>query len=270
MQRAVFYYCGKVFCLRGGEEQRGLKLSQLQRSTEGDGCYRYVENGSKNTSGTDTTIGNKIAPVYALPAEKSTCCLVYLLDTYIAKFHPKPKREFFFYIRPVSKHPTSPASPWYENSLVGKEKLRTFLSAMCKEAGICEQKTNHSLRATGTTAMFNASVPEKMIREVTGHRSSALHLYERPTLKQQKDVTSVLMRSNDMENQPVTLESHVDHRTSSVGAVQQAKLCPSPSAIGAMILGLTNCSISITPQNLIVNLHSAQQEQVVKGDEETQ
>ena len=113
--------------------------------------------------------------------------------------------------------------------------------------------------------MFNASIPEKMIREVTGHRSSALHLYERPTLKQQKDVTSVLMRSSDMENQPVTLESHVDHHTS-----QQAKLCPPPSAIGAMISGLTNCSISITPQNLIVNLHSAQQEQVVKRDGETQ
>ena len=126
---------------------------------------------------------------------------------------------------------------------------------MCKEAGICEQKTNHSLRATGTTAMFNASVPEKMIREVTGHRSSALHLYERPTLKQQKDVTSVLMSSNDMEKQPVTLESHVDHHTSSVGAVQEAKLCPPPSAIGAMFSGLTNCSISITPQNFIVNLH---------------
>ena len=44
----------------------------------------------------------------------------------------------------------------------------------------------HSLRATGTTAMFNASVPEKLIREVTGHRLSALHLYERPSLEQQK------------------------------------------------------------------------------------
>ena len=43
-------------------------------------------------------------------------------------------------------------------------------------------------------------VPEKMIREVTGHRSSALHLYECPTLKQQKDVTSVLMSSNEKEN----------------------------------------------------------------------
>lgn len=29
--RAVFYYCGKCFCLRGGEEHRNLSLSQLER-----------------------------------------------------------------------------------------------------------------------------------------------------------------------------------------------------------------------------------------------
>ena len=101
--------------------------------------------------------------------QRSVLAVLYIFWILISqKFHPKPKRDFFFYVRPVSKHPTSPASPWYENSPVGKEKLRTFLSAMCKEAGICEQKTNHSLRATGTTAMFNASTHEKMIREVTG------------------------------------------------------------------------------------------------------
>ena len=72
------------------------------------------------------------------------------------------------------------------------------------------------------------------------------------------------MMSNEKENEP-PINTHVDHHTSNVGAVQQAKTCPPPSAIGAMFSGLTNCSISITPQNLIVNLHSAQQEQVVEG-----
>ena len=42
---------------------------------------------------------------------------------------------------------------------------------MCKEAGIQEKKTNHTLRAIGATALFNAGVPEKLIRDVTGHRS---------------------------------------------------------------------------------------------------
>jgi len=46
---------------------------------------------------------------------------------------------------------------------------------MRKEAGL-NGKTNHSLRATGATAMFKANVPEKMIRGVTGHQSNALKL----------------------------------------------------------------------------------------------
>ena len=83
-----------------------------------------------------------------------------------------------------------------------------------------------------------------MIREVTGHRSSVSHIYEHPKIKQQKDVSSVFMSSNDKKNHPVTL---TDQRT----------------------VGVNNGSISNTPQNLIVYFHSAQQEQqVVKGDAE--
>ena len=44
--RAVFFYNGKLFCLRGGEEHRNLKLSQLKRTGEG---YIYTENASKNS-----------------------------------------------------------------------------------------------------------------------------------------------------------------------------------------------------------------------------
>ena len=35
---------------------------------------------------------------------------------------------------------------------------------------------NHSLRAMGASAMFNANVPEKLIRAVTGHQSNALNM----------------------------------------------------------------------------------------------
>ena len=80
-----------------------------------------------------------------------------------------------FCLRPVSNTPLDPSAYWYEAAPVGKEKLRKFLSCMCDEDGINSKKTNHSLRATGTTAMFNANVPEKIIREVTGHTSNALN-----------------------------------------------------------------------------------------------
>ena len=53
---------------------------------------------------------------------------------------------------------------------------------MCKETGI-HRKTNHSLYATGASAMLNANVLEKLIRVVAGNQSSALNLYEQPTGK---------------------------------------------------------------------------------------
>ena len=52
------------------------------------------------------------------------------------------------------------------------------------QAGL-ETRTNHSLRATAATALFQADVPEKVIQERTGHRSlDALRKYERSTERQ--------------------------------------------------------------------------------------
>ena len=53
---AAFFHNQKNFCLRGGEEQRGLKFSQLKRSVatvngEPKVYYEYTEHGSKNRSG---------------------------------------------------------------------------------------------------------------------------------------------------------------------------------------------------------------------------
>ena len=77
-----FFYLGKAFCLRGGEEKRNLKPSQATQLLEPD-CYDNVENGQ---SGVNAREKNKIVPVYA---NHSACprCLAYLLYTYFSKFH---------------------------------------------------------------------------------------------------------------------------------------------------------------------------------------
>ena len=41
--------------------------------------------------------------------------------------------------------------------------------------------------------LFNAGAPEKLIRGVTGHRSNALQLYQRPTTEQLQKTSVVLM-----------------------------------------------------------------------------
>ena len=66
---------------------------------------------------------------------------------------------------------------------------------MCDDAWI-PRKTNHSLRATGTTTLFQSNVPENIIQKTTGHRStSALRMYECISAEQHQAVPRVMMSS---------------------------------------------------------------------------
>ena len=72
---------------------------------------------------------------------------------------------------------------------------------MCNEAGIVG-KTNHSLRASGATTLFQNSVPEKIIQKVTGHRSlEALRDYENVSVEQHEQVSKILMTNSTTLNQ---------------------------------------------------------------------
>ncbi len=61
-------------------------------------------------------------------------------------------------------------------------------------------KTNHSMRASGATAMFQNSVPERIIQSVTGHRSvESLRAYERVSTAQHTEVSKIMMNSHSAE-----------------------------------------------------------------------
>ena len=259
--RAVFFYNGKTFCLRGGMEQRHLKRSQFVRSHDPD-CYTYVENGSKNHSGINTKEANKIVPVFACPEAKPHC-LVYLLDVYFEKWPKQAVERDFFYLRP-KKNPSE--SVWYDCSPVGRDTLKRFTEKMCVEAGISSKKTNHSLRATGASALFNAGVPEKLIRDVTGHHSNVLEVYQRPSVEQRQKVSKVLVQgakefsSSDKENVSVSASS-----TPLVPgpSTSQAARLPGSTVMGSMF---NNCTVTISPQNFIINNYVGKQETEVDVD----
>ena len=79
LQRTVFFYIGKICCLRG-EEQRLIKSSQFRCSPCGS-HYTCTENGSKNWSGgiNQINVANKVVNIVAVP-ENCPHCAVYLLD----------------------------------------------------------------------------------------------------------------------------------------------------------------------------------------------
>lgn len=180
--RASFLTVGLHFSLRGGQEHRDLKVSQLRRvpasGYDDNTYYVYIENGSKNYQGRFSETGqqNKVVKAFAQPQSKR--CPVKILDKYIAKLPPGCKT---FYMQPLASCPVDPEKPWFKNVPVGVNPLRNMMPKISELAGL-SRYTNHSLRATSATRMFNAGVPEKIVAEVTGHKSlGALRQYERTT-----------------------------------------------------------------------------------------
>ena len=97
-------------------------------------------------------------------------------------------------MRPLLSVPAKADLPWFTSTQVGQNELNKMVQRMCQEAGVAGKKTNHSLRATGASQLFQANVPEKIIQQRTGHRSlEALRQYERTTSEQHQAVTQVQM-----------------------------------------------------------------------------
>ena len=108
-----------------------------------------------------------IKKVYVYPAENVMRCPVRLVKKYV-RLLPESKRCSKMYLR-VKKVPT--ACTWYCDQPYGINKIKTTVKVLCKEAGLEGKFTNHSLRATCASRMFDKNVPEQIIKETTGHRS---------------------------------------------------------------------------------------------------
>ena len=196
----VFFYNGKCFCLRGGQEHRELKLSQLQRC-RGPDKYLYSENSSKNRKGglSEIRLEHKTVSTFANP-EAGNRCHVFLLDLYLSKLPQEAFKKDIFYCRPNQSKPTDSTSPWFCAVPIGRNQLSKMVQTMCEEAGVLGHKTNHSLRViiSGASILFDAGVPVRIIQARTGHRSlDALRLYERITDKQNFQVSKTLSGQED-------------------------------------------------------------------------
>ena len=192
LQRAVFFYVGKICCLRGGEEQHTLKPSQFQRFTNPD-RYIYTEHGSKNRNGGfyQLHVENKSVSIFKNDSAGERC-LVTLLDSYLQKLPQAALKNDTFYCRSLVKYTND--NIWYSHQPRGKNYLANMVKNMFKDAKIDGEYTNHSLRASGASEMFVSHVPEKVIQGFTGHRSlKALRQYEKVSTVQKQAANNILM-----------------------------------------------------------------------------
>lgn len=186
----VFFFNGQNFCLRGVGEHFNLRFTQIQHATNPE-RYIYREFGSKNHPGgiNDTSAGK----VVSIVATGGRNCHVNILNFYLSKV-PQHVRDSGgkFYLSPLPFTPTG-NRPWFYEDPLSFRKLQSLVKKMCEDADVQGNFTNHSLRATGATLLFDAGVPELIVQKRTGHRSlDALRTYERITPKQEMAVAQIL------------------------------------------------------------------------------
>ena len=113
-----------------------------------------------------STLKNKTVKPFVLPGNDR--CVVKLLDTYLSLL---PLDASYMYMQAKYKAPPSPFVSSFAKQRVEINVLKNILLDVSEKSGIQVRYTNHSLRATAITQMFNSQVNEKIIAKTSGHKA---------------------------------------------------------------------------------------------------
>ncbi|CAG2235086.1 unnamed protein product [Mytilus edulis] len=104
-------------------------------------------------------------------------------------FSPANGGKDCFYLTPL-KHIKD--GQWYSNNPIGHNTLQGTVKRLCTSIGLTGKRTNHSLRASAATRLYNAGIEEQRVAETTGHRSNAVRVYKRTSADQQIEASNIL------------------------------------------------------------------------------
>lgn len=191
--RAAFYLIGVNFGLRGGKEHRDLRASNLSfhKDSEGYSYVQYQQHVSKTNQGglRHRKIEPHVARAYA--NTDSERCPVRILQLYMEKCPPEMLQKGF-YLKPLPE--PRKAGPWFCKVPIGIHTLEKMVCEIMKEANINGRYTNHSLRVTTVTRLFQEGLDTTLIMKQTGHRSETVATYKRVNDDQLRGVSSVLQQ----------------------------------------------------------------------------
>ena len=189
----LVYYIGLYFAIRGGEHrQLRFKPSQLElvEPANASPYLVFTEFVSKTNQG--GLLHRKKQPkqvTHHVNVESSDRCLVRMFKLYNSRC-PADRPDDAFYLRPLSR---PKGDVWYQRSPVGHNTLGSTIPRLFKAAGISGHFTNHSLRATSATRMFDAGLDEQLIMSCTGHSSTGgVRSYKRVTEQLQEKTSKIL------------------------------------------------------------------------------
>ena len=185
--------------MRAGAEHRALHRegfdSQITvKQIDGQDCLEYIEDMAMKTNQgglKHEQLDAKNSVVY--PSKISSRCPVEIFKLYLSKV-PSSYTESALYLKPSSKKQLSRGYPWFQNIPIGQNTLAKVVGRVTKNAALEGFFTNHSLRASCATVLYNddCNLPEQVIAEKTGHRSLAIRSYKRTKNTLKREVSDIL------------------------------------------------------------------------------
>ena len=197
LRDTVLYLIGVNCALRAGDEHYNLRrpshlgTSQFSFETNGDGvrCLVYREDSiSKTNQGGLKDMKKERKIVWIKPSVNMNRCPVRLVEKYM-NLLPVWGSKQNFYVQSLKK--PKPFC-WYSTMPVGINNVRKVIGRLLKDAGLDGYFTNHSLRRTCATRLFQAGTSSKLVKEITGHVSDAVNKYQSTSDAQRMAVSSII------------------------------------------------------------------------------
>ena len=190
----LVYMVGLYFSLRSASKHRRLYFSPLQIQLveePGSRAYlQYKEDVSKTNQGDlKSQRKNPKDIVHYVNDANPSRCFVCIYKLYLEKC-PSDRPSGALYLQPLSK---PKQDVWFSKVPCGHNTLQNIVPELIKRAGFTGYFTNHSLRATTATHLFNAGIDEQLIMNCTGYSSTdGVRAYKRMSMQLSEITSDVL------------------------------------------------------------------------------
>ena len=217
LRNTVCFLLGMNLGLRAGDEHYDLrrdtleKPSQLQFKVDTNGikCLVYKEDlVTKTNDGGLKHMRKQRKVVWVHPSENINRDPVRLVEKYISLCPPisVKTKKFNFYLRSLEK-PTP--TRWYGEQIVGANSIRSTVKELLKDAKVDCYMTNHSLRRSSATRLFQNGVDRKLVKEFTGHVSDAVDTYQETSDTQRAQLSKVIQGQNVKDAPKIVNEANL-------------------------------------------------------------
>ena len=172
-------------------EHRNLRAVDSQLSvhtdTAGRRLLRYGEDASKDRQGglKHRKIVPKVVDAHNNDENKERCIL-HIYETYMSRRPTSSNCSHALYLRPLADPKTY---VWFSCQALGIHKITTTVSRLCAAAGLSGFRTNHSLRTTAASRLYDKKFNEQLVSETTGYRSTSVRSRKRTSETQRKAVS---------------------------------------------------------------------------------